>query len=623
MTERGLFPFDPFGLVRRVWRVNEIALGHGRAIALDQSERWHGVFTQTATVMRAARMSGRHATAADWAEHWREYLRDSAERTVLAADILRQRGDALATAEEEGAPPALPHAQEPVREVKGLARPCNARLVRLVSAAAPDPAARPVLLVTPRAGGAEGLARAAGAGLAAGLPVYAAGFVRLPVPGQTMADVVDALGAFVAEIARRHPGAPAPLVLGQGPGGWLPLVLAAAHPGSAGAVLLDAVPLAPGMPDLGGALAGMLSDLGGGLFDGATHALVTALDDPHGRWLRPLAGILAEADRAGPRVVEAARRGGGPALLTREEACWAAHALPPGDRLARNATVLAEGRPLDLRSIAAPVLICLRPDDPAAKPAEVLGWLARIYPDANAIRAAGQRVVVLRHAEAGPGLVLAGRVDGLPALEAVAALTPGLYLMDVEAVEGRGASHRFALSLAPCAFEALDEVAPDADAATHAAAARAQRMQAEIYEALAPALRATIAPPVAAAARALHPLRLGQAVLSSRNPWLSPVAPAAARVRETRKPAAPDNPFVWVERMGFELAGQWLDLGAAMRRAGVETGFHAVWGNPWMRAFGAIARPATALEAVPEPLGRESRPIVRNPSIRTRKAATE
>ncbi|HDR29832.1 DUF3141 domain-containing protein [Rhodovulum sp.] len=364
MTGRGVSPLDPFGLVRTAWRVNEVAPGHAGAIARDQGEHWQGVFTQTATVMRAARMSGRHATAADWAGHWRAYLRDSAERAVPAADILRQRADALAAAEAEGAPPALPHAQEPVMEAGGLARPCNARLVRLVPAAAPAPVARPVLLVAPRMGGADGLTGAAAAALAAGLPVHAAGFGRCPVPGQTVADAIDALAAFAVEIARRHPDVPAPAVLGQGPGGWLPLVLSAAHPGATGAVLLDMV-----------------------------------------------------------------------------------------------------------------------------------------------------------------------------------ALAPGLYLMGVEAVEGRGDARRVEPSLAP-------------------------------------ALRAAIAPPMAEASRALHPLRLGNAAISSRNPWLGPVSTAAARRRETRQPAAPDNPFVWVERMGFELAGNWLDPGAAMRRAAVDTGFHAVWGAP-------------------------------------------
>ncbi|MCO8145499.1 DUF3141 domain-containing protein [Rhodovulum tesquicola] len=623
MTGRGVSPLDPFGLVRSAWRVNEVALGHAGAIARDQGEHWQGVFTQTATVMRAARMSGRHATAADWAGHWRAYLRDSAERAVLAADILRQRADALAAAEAEGTPPALPHAQEPVMEAEGLARPCNARLVRLVPAAAPAPTARPVLLVAPRMGGADGLTGAAAAALAAGLPVYAAGFGRCPVPGQTVADVIDALAAFAAEIARRHPDAPAPLVLGQGPGGWLPLVLSAAHPGAAGAVLLDMVALAPGRSSVGAAplvaVAGMLSDLGGGMFDGATPSLASALDDPRGAWLRPLAGILSEADRAGPRVVEAARRGGGPALMTGEEVRWAADALPPGDRLARNAAVLGLGRPLDLRVIAAPVVICIRPDDPVATPAEVLGWLERVYPDATAIRAAGQRVVVLRHAEAGLGLVQAGRVNGLPALEAVAALAPGLYLMGVEAVEGRGDARRVELSLAPCAFDALDGVVPDADPAPHAAAARALRMQAESCEALAPALRAAIAPPMAEASRALHPLRLGNAAISSRNPWLGPVSTAAARIRETRQPAAPDNPFVWVERMGFELAGNWLDLGAAMRRAAVETGFHAVWGAPWIRAFGAVAWP----KAVQEQASEAPRAKALGDSVRTRETAAE
>ncbi|TCO72337.1 DUF3141 domain-containing protein [Rhodovulum euryhalinum] len=614
---------DPFGVARSAWRVAEIALAHGAAIADDQGSRWQAGLTQAATVLRVARTSGRHATPADWAGHWRDYLRDSAERAVLLADILRDRSDAVLAAEGEDAPPALGHPHEPVMDAGALPRPGNAHLVRLVPAKAPDPAARPVLLIGARAGQGAGLDAAVAVALAAGLPVYAVVFARVPVPGQTVADIIDACAAFAAEVARRHPDAPPPLVAGQGPGGWAPLVLAAAHPGCAGAVLLDGVPVAPGRTALalaGGALPALLSDLGGGLFDGATPALAAALADPAGALVRPNATLFAEADRTGPRAVEAARRAGGLPLLTADEARWTAAALPPGDLLARNAAALAPGRPLDLRAVAVPVVLMARPDDPAAAPAEALGWLRQSYADAAAIRAAGQRIVLLCDPAAGPGLLMAGTIAGAPALRAIEALPPGLYALCVDKVEGWGAARRAELSLAPCDLDDLAGGAGHpADARTFAAAARATRMQADSYEALArPLLCAAIAPPLAEASRALHPVRLWAAALSSRNPALGPVAAAAARVRDTRQPAAPDNPFTWMERMGVDLTCQWLDLTRAVQSAAVETGFHAVWGNPWMRAF---APPAAAAAPRPAPDAAPPRRARRKPAQPTETAA--
>ncbi|MGC9420927.1 MAG: DUF3141 domain-containing protein, partial [Rhodovulum sp.] len=68
-------------------------------------------------------------------------------------------------------------------------------------------------------------------------------------------------------------------------------------------------------------------------------------------------------------------------------------------------------------------------------------------------------------------------------------------------------------------------------------------------------------------------------------------ATAAQRVREGRKVAAPDNPFLWMERMAVDLTGQWIDLACGMRNAAAEIGFYAVWTTPWARAFAARAEP--------------------------------
>ncbi|MGC9419387.1 MAG: DUF3141 domain-containing protein, partial [Rhodovulum sp.] len=526
---------DPFGAVRAAWRLNEIALTHAGALVREHGTRWQDRFSQVARVMQAARLSGRHATPADWAGHWHEYLGDSVQRAILAGDILRQRADASLAAEAADDAPAPLQAFEPIMDGGMLSRPCNARLLRLVPAAPPTDSTRPVLLIAARNGQDAGLDGAAGAALRAGHPVYVVAFSRLPLPGQTVADVTEACAAFAGEIARRHPAAPKPLVLGRGAGGWLPLGLAATHTACAGPLLLDGVPIAPalGAPGgapcpAGGAVTALLGDLGGGLFDSATVSLQTALNEPADAWLRPAAGFYTDADSAGPRAVEAVRRGGGIALLTAAEARWADAALPPGDRLARNAATMGPGCALDLRAIRAPVVLCVRPNDPAATPQQALGWLAATYSDAADIRAAGQRIVVMADAAARPAVLLGATIDGRPALDATEDLDAGLYLLSADADEGPVRAREIALSVSPCGFGDLQEICPYPDqVAAFAAAARAARLQAGVYDLTAgPALRAAIAPAMAEVWRAVHPVRQGHAALSSRNPVMAGMATA-------------------------------------------------------------------------------------------------
>ncbi|TCP38740.1 DUF3141 domain-containing protein [Rhodovulum marinum] len=625
--------FDPFGAIHAAWRLNEIALTHAGALARDHGNRWHDRFSQVARVMQVARLSGRHATPGDWAGHWQDYLRDSAERAVLAADILRQQADATLAAEAADDAPAPAQACEPVMDGDTLSPPCNARLLRLVPASPATEIARPVLLLAARTGQDTGLDRAAAAALRAGHPVYAVAFARMPVPGQTVADVLDACAAFVDAVARRHPAAPPPLVLGQGPGGWLPLGLAATHGSFSGPLVLDGVPIAPapGVPGraprlAGGAVTALLGDLGGGVFDTATGTLQVALADPNAGWLQPMARLYAEADRAAPQVVEAAHRGGGVGLTTATEARWADAALPPGDRLACNAASLGHGRALDLRAIRGPVVLCARPGDLAATPQQALGWLAATYADAEDIRAAGQCIVVMVDPEATPGLLLGAAIGGQPAFDAIAGLDAGLHLLAVESIEGQGRARKVTLSVTPCGFGDLQTIWTEPDQAlAFAAAARAARLQAGAYDAIAgPVLRATVAPPLAEAWRAVHPLRLGHAALSSRNPWMAGIAPAAQRVREDRKAAAPDNPFLWMERMTADLAGQWIDLACGMRDAAAEIGFHAIWSAPWARAFATPpnASHAAARDGAGAAAPRARIPGMRNPA-RTRAETAE
>ena len=68
-------------------------------------------------------------------------------------------------------------------------------------------------------------------------------FLPQPQPGQTLADVCAAEGAFVREVALRHPNAPKPVILGNCQGGWATALVAASNPHVTGPIVLNGAPM--------------------------------------------------------------------------------------------------------------------------------------------------------------------------------------------------------------------------------------------------------------------------------------------------------------------------------------------------------------------------------------------
>src|SRR4029078_11687609 len=82
-----------------------------------------------------------------------------------------------------------------------------------------------------------------GVALKAGHPVYFVIFYPDPEPGQTLADVTDAEAEFVRTVADRHPEGPKPVLVGNLQGGWAVMMLAAARPDIAGALVINGAPM--------------------------------------------------------------------------------------------------------------------------------------------------------------------------------------------------------------------------------------------------------------------------------------------------------------------------------------------------------------------------------------------
>src|SRR5690606_15703279 len=103
-----------------------------------------------------------------------------------------------------------------------------------------------------------------------------------------------------------------------------------------------------------------------------------------------------------------------------------------------------------------------------------------------------------------------------------------------------------------------------------------------------PWVRAAVTPQTADWMQRLHPLRLPYELISDRNPWIAPVAQAAAQVRQHRQPAASDNPFAVMERMVSNTIEASLDIWQELRDAAGGQPCTTVYGSPLVQDWAGL-----------------------------------
>ncbi|KUF10967.1 alpha/beta hydrolase [Pseudoponticoccus marisrubri] len=559
--------------------------------------------------MRDAQGAGR--LAGDWAD----YLRDAGERTILALDILRKRGDQFLAHEAAGCPPVLIYDYELVMDGADLPFSSNYVLLRIVPPEGVEVHdwKRPYIIIDPRAGHGPGIGgfkpdSQVGVALRDGHPVYFVAFRRVPAPGQRLSHVTRSEAAFVREVMRRHPDAAKPVVTGNCQGGWATLLLAATNPDLTGPVVINGAPVSTWSGTVGdtpmrytaGITGGtwipmLLSDLGGGLFDGAHLVQNFELLNPSRTLFRKYADLYRDADHAEAGFLEFERWWGGFFLLNEPEIRWIVEQLFVGNRVVRNEARIERGRPVDLKAIRAPIIVFASRGDNITPPQQALNWITETYADVTEIRIRGQRIVYMVHEKVGHlGIFVSSQIarrehtEVASTLKTIEALAPGLYEMTIEDITERDGRTSFTVGFTERTLDdirALDD--GDADERPFAAVARASEMQAQIYDSLLrPAIRASVTGTTAEMSRALHPQRVSRAVMASRNPLMQPVARAARAVAQTRAKAAPDNPFLAAEALWVQGIEQGIDMWRDMRDMATELTFFGIWSNPWMRAFG-------------------------------------
>jgi pimeloyl-ACP methyl ester carboxylesterase len=544
---------------------------------------------------------------------WSDYLTDATQRAILALDTMRQVGNGAVEREktEDEAHPVLLYDYTIILDGHTLPRPVNYLLVQILPSdgMTVDPTKRPYMIIDPRAGHGPGIGgfkseSQVGVALTHGHPVYFVIFRAAPEPGQTLADVTAAEGRFVREVATRHPDAPKPVVLGNCQGGWAAMLLAASNPDVTGPVIVNGAPMSywAGVQGrnplryLGGLTGGawstlLLSDLGGGKFDGANLVLNFETMNPGNTWWRKYFNLYLNADTEPVRFAGFERWWSSFYFMNEAEIRWIVENLFVGNRLQRGTAVLAGRGPIDLRKIKAPIICFASHGDDITPPQQALNWIGAVYENEQEIRACGQRIIYMVHEEIGHlGIFVSAKVAKkehdriVSTLEAVEALAPGLYEMQIEQKIGEGVGAQFVVSFAERTMaDILSLNDGQENEAPFALVDRFSQIAVDAYEIAArPFVQATVTPGLTQAMVHGHPLRLRRYLFSDTNPAMRRLAPIAESVRASRRPADAANPFVQAEKLFGDVVESGMTFCRDMANAWQELAFFSIWGQPML-----------------------------------------
>jgi pimeloyl-ACP methyl ester carboxylesterase len=544
-----------------------------------------------------------------------DYARDSAERSILTLDALRKRGDMMLSHDAAGQPPVLVYDYDVVLDAATLPRPCNYMLLRIKPKHGEVlEFKRPYVIIDPRAGHGAGIGgfkedSQVGVALADGHPVYFVAFHPMPIPGQTIADVTRAEAAFLREVRRRHPQSPNPVVIGNCQGGWATAVLAATNPDLVGPIVLNGAPMSywsgrlgqDPMRYIGGTSGGVLpvailSDLDGGLFDGANLVMNFEMLNPGRTWFRKYFDLYSGIDKGDAAFLNFERWWSGFVTLTDAEIRWIVENLFVGNKLGKNEARLETGQPIDLKAIRAPVIVFASHGDNITPPQQALNWIVDTYTDESEIAIRGQRIIYMVHEEVGHlGIFVSSSVakrehtEMASTLKTIEALSPGLYEMVINDVVGEGMEKSFSVSFERRTTRdilALDDRRKEE--AGFAAVARMSETVTGLYDLTArPIVQAIGSATSPALRRNLHPMRAKRLITASTNPVMAQVAHIAEETRRNRRPAQTDNPFLLAEALWADMIEAGWNALRDFRSMALEVGFITTYTTPYAVWFGA------------------------------------
>lgn len=549
---------------------------------------------------------------------WWQYSIDSMQRWILLLDTLRQRGNQFFEHEAADQPPVLVYDYEMLIDGRDLEHPVNYYLLHILPqpGQAIDSARRPFVIVDPRAGHGPGIggskeASQVGVALNAGHPVYFVGFRPRPEPGQTLEHVGRAEAIFFQEVARRHPDAALPCIIGNCQAGWAVAMLAAVGPHLTGPIVLNGAPLSywagvegkNPMRYLGGLTGGawvtsLLCDLGNGLFDGAYLVMNFENLNPANTLWTKLHNLYRKIDTEPPRYLNFEKWWNGFTLLTTDEMEFIVDNLFVGNRLESGQIELSSGRRVDLRNIEEPIVVFASGGDNITPPQQALNWLTDVYHSDEDILKSEQVIVYTLHEDIGHlGIFVSGRVAKrehtsiMGTMEFIAMLPPGLYELEIEQRGKDPADDPFGgeYELRFVERSLKDILAMDdtrADEEYFPSLAAVSEYNTTLYKTyLRPWVQLFSNEWTAQLLRQTLPIRLQHYVFSDRNPWMSLVSPLAEIVRANRQPVTADNPFVQYEQSVSATIINALDTYRDVRDGFYRVNFNAIYGPLGIGAF--------------------------------------
>jgi pimeloyl-ACP methyl ester carboxylesterase len=556
-------------------------------------------------------------TASDWMKDAYEYWLDSSQRWILFMDILRNRGNNYFETIKKGEPPVLVFGYEVILEGRTFEQPVNYDLARIKPRKTDkiDPEKRPIIVIDPRAGNGPGIGGSKqdseiGDALAQGNPVYFILFHPEPEPGQTLDDVEKAEIRFVEEVARLHPKAEKPALIGNCQAGWAVALLGADRPDLTGPLVLNGSPLSywsgvqgkNPMRYAGGLLGGiwlvsLLSDLGNGKFDGAwLEENFESLNPGNTLWTKQY-NLYSNVDTDKERYLTFEKWWDGYSEMTKEEMHSIVENLFVGDKLEKGKLSLDRKKILNLKDIKRPMILFASEGDNITPPQQALDWIIKVYGSVEEIKKLNKVIIYMLHPDVGHLGIFVGskaakkeHMEIIKSIDIIEALAPGLYEMiivdkgkkegvsdyDVRFVE-RGIKDLMALN------EGKEEMkAEDAD---FSRVATISEMNDRLYNTfVSPFVKMFSTETSAEIMKQLHPLRVNKYIFSdSINPFMLVFKTLSPVVKKNRSPVSPDNPFSVLEKNVSDTIVTLLDGYQSIRDRSEETIFFAIYENPWMR----------------------------------------